>query len=106
VGPTSRNLLLNARGGLRKVESQWVCRRGVAERRPAPISMQIAPHSLRRRNFAGQLSSAPVRALVGVFAMRWKRREYLTADFAIGVILSGDIDVPFTAGKRLSLIRG
>jgi hypothetical protein len=36
----------------------------------------------------------------------WKGRQYLTADFAIGMILSGDIDVPFTAGKRLGLIRG
>jgi hypothetical protein len=32
--------------------------------------------------------------------------QYLTPDFSVSVILSGDIDVPFTAGKRLNLIRG
>jgi hypothetical protein len=49
----------------------------------------------------------PARALAstGIVGV-WKPRQYLTADFTFRVILSGDIDVPFTARKWLGLIRG
>jgi hypothetical protein len=44
-------------------------------------------------------------ASTGIVGM-WKRCQYLTPDFSVSVILSGDIDVPFTASKWLGLIRG